>query len=127
MYQIKKKSDHLLVEFLDDFNFHMIQTIIRHVTLLKEYPDTNDIWLIGNYRADIRLGELEAMVREFQCGCPETATRSQTAVVVDEGLTHAIFELWIKGLRKRVAFDIQIFHSLADAEAWLGLEKSMVA
>ena len=62
MYEIRKERDHLLVEFLDDFDYLMVQTIIRHETMLKEYPDTNDIWLVGKHHANIRLGELEAMV-----------------------------------------------------------------
>jgi hypothetical protein len=127
MYNIEKNHDHLLVEFQEDFNYPMVQTIIHHETMLKEYPDTNDIWLIGKHRADIRLGELEKMVREFHCLCPTDATRTKTAIVVDEGLTGAILELWVNGLKKRVAFDIEIFHALDEAQAWLGVAESMVA
>jgi hypothetical protein len=127
MYEIKKENGHLLIEFQEDFNFHMVQTIIRHVTMLKEYPDTHDIWLIGKCRADIRLGELETMVREFQCLCPTDATRTQTAIVVEAGLTGAILELWVKALQNRVAFDIRIFQTLEEAEAWLAEKETMIA
>ena len=127
MYKIRKNDSHLRVEFKGDFNYPMIQTIIRHETMMKEYPDTNDIWLIGNHHADIRLGELETMVREFHCLCPTDATRTKTAVVMNEGLTRAIFELWVKGIQKRVAFDIEIFHTLDEAEEWLGVAEEQVA
>ncbi len=127
MYEITKNSDYLLVEFLENFNFPMIQTIFHHVTMLKEYPDTNDIWLIGKHRADIRLGELETMVREFHCLCPTDATRTRTAVVVNEGLTGAILELWVNALQKCVAFEMRIFHTLEGAEAWLGVVEAKVA
>ncbi len=127
MYEIRKERDHLLVEFLDNFDYPMVQTIIRHETMLKEYPDTNDIWLVGKHHANIRLGELESMVREFHCLCPTDATRTQTAVVVNEGLTGAILELWVNALQKRVAFDIKIFHTLDEAKAWLGVAESKVA
>ncbi len=127
MYEIRKNNSHLFVELQDDFDYPMIQTIIRHETMMKEYPHTNDIWLIGGHHADIRLGELETMVRDFHCHCPTDATRTKTAVVVNEGLTGAIFELWVKGIQKRVAFDIRIFHALDEAEEWLGLSESMVA
>jgi hypothetical protein len=127
MYEIRKERDHLLVEFQEDFNYPMVKTIIHHETMLKEYPDTNDIWLIGKHRADIRLGELEMMVREFHCLCPTDATRTKTAIVVDEGLTGAILELWVNGLKKRVAFDIKIFYALNEAQAWLGVAEYMVA
>ena len=55
MYRIEHNSDHLLVKFIDDFDFNTVEVIIHHLMLMKEYPDTNDIWLIGNHRADIRL------------------------------------------------------------------------
>ena len=127
MYEIRKNDSHLLVEFQGDFNYPMIQTIIRHETMMKEYPNTNDIWLVGKHHADIRLGELETMVREFHCLCPTDATRTKTAVVVNEGLTGAIFELWVKGIQKRVAFDIRIFTALDEAEAWMGVAVDQVA
>jgi hypothetical protein len=127
MYEIRKERDHLRVEFQEDFNYPMIKTIIHHETMLKEYPDTNDIWLVGKHRADIRLGELETMVREFHCLCPTDATRTKTAIVVDEGLTGAILEIWVNALQKRVTFDIKIFHTLDEAQEWLGVAESMVA
>jgi hypothetical protein len=127
MYEIRKERDHLRVEFQEDFNYPMIKTIIHHETMLKEYPDTNDIWLVGKHRADIRLGELETMVREFHCLCPADATRTKTAIVVDEGLTGAILEIWVNALQKRVTFDIKIFHTLDEAQEWLGVAESMVA
>jgi hypothetical protein len=127
MYEIRKERDHLRVEFQEDFNYPMIKTIIHHETMLKEYPDTNDIWLVGKHRADIRLGELETMVREFHCLCPTDATRTKTAIVVDEGLTGAILEIWVNALQKRVTFDIKIFHTHDEAQEWLGVAESMVA
>ena len=127
MYEIRKHDNHLLVEFLGDFNYPMVQTIIRHESMLKEYPDTNDIWLIGKHHADIRLGELEMMVREFIGLYPTDATRTKTAIVVNEGLSKAILELWVNGLQKHVAFDIKLFPTQEEAEAWLGIAKERVA
>jgi len=127
MYKIEANEDHLLVKFEGEFDFPIIQTIIRHETTLRQYPHTTDIWLIGKHHADIRLGELEKMVREFQCLCPTDATRTKTAVVVNEGLTGALLELWVNALQKRVAFDIRIFHTLDEAEDWLGVAEEKVA
>jgi len=127
MYTIETRNDHLLVRFEDDFNYPLIQTIMRHETMMHQYPHTNDIWHVGGHRANIRLGELESMVREFQCMCPTDATRTQTAVVVDEGLTGSILELFVSGLQKRVAFEIRTFQTLEDAQAWMGLTKQQVA
>jgi hypothetical protein len=127
MYRIEHNSDHLLVKFTDDFDCNMVEVIIHHLTMLREYPDTNDIWLIGNHRADIRLGEIETLVKQFHCHCPKDAARTKTALVVDEGLTGAIVELWANGLRSRVEFDIRIFGSLEEAREWLGAAEERVA
>jgi hypothetical protein len=127
MYNIEKNHDHLLVTFEEDFNFCMIQTIIHHLTGTKEYPDTNDIWIIGAHRADIRLGELELMVKEFKCRCPRDATRTKTAIVAEQGLTQAIIELWANALKKQVAFEIRIFSELEEAKEWMAVAHSMVA
>jgi len=51
----------------------------------------------------------------------------KTAIVVEEGLTKAIVQLWIKDLAAKVPFKIRIVHSLADAQKWLGVADSMVA
>lgn len=127
MYEIRKNNNHLRVEFKDDFDYPVIKAIIRHETMMKEYPDTNDIWLIGKHHANIRLSELDTMVQDFHCLCPTDSTRSKTAVVVNEGLTGAVLELWVNALKKRVAFEIQLFHTLDEAEDWLGLAKEQVA
>lgn len=127
MYSISRNDGYLMVKFSDNFDFSMIQTAIHHETMLKEYADTNDIWLIGGHRAEIRLGELEQLTNEFQCRCPSDATRTKTAVVVDEGLTGAIIELWVTGLKKQVTFEIEIFGALDEAERWLGIHEASVA
>ena len=127
MYTIHKNTDHLLIEFLEDFDYQMIRVLIHHVTRLREYPCTNDIWLIGAHHADIRLGELESMVRDFQCHCPRDTTRSKTAVVCEQGLTQSVIELWITATRKRVAFEIRLFRTLEEAQAWLGVAEDQVA
>jgi hypothetical protein len=127
MYKIHKNTDHLLVEFRQEFNYMMIKTIIHQETTMLEYPSTNDIWLIGSHRADIRLGELEPMANEFQSRCAKDATRTKTAIVVDAGLTGAVIELWVNALQKRVAFNIELFSSLDEAQTWMGVAKEQVA
>ena len=119
MYTITKNDGYLLVKFVDDFDFPVVHTAIHHETMMPEYADTNDIWLIGANRANICLGEMDLMVREFHCRCPRYARRSKTAVVVKEGLTGSIMDLWVSALRKRVAFEIEIFRTIDDAKEWL--------
>jgi hypothetical protein len=119
MYRITRNDGYLMVKFIDDFDFPMIQTAIRHETTMREYADTNDIWLIGDNHARIRLAEVEMLVSEFQTRCSRYERRSKTALVVDAGLTGAIMELLVDGLKKRVAFEVEIFRTLEDAKEWL--------
>ena len=123
MYRINRNDEYLLVQFIDDIDFSMIQAAIHHETMLREYADTNDIWLIGKNRIAIHLDEIETLVNEFQCRCPRDATRNKTAIVVDPGLTGAIIELLVNSLQKKVAFEIDIFRTLSDAKGWLGVNE----
>ncbi len=127
MYKIENNGGYLLVKFEEDFDYNTVSVIIRHVTMMKEYPSTNDLWMVGKHRAHIRLGELESMVREFHCHCPQDATRTKTAIVAKQGLTQSILELWVNAVRKKVSFDLQIFHALEEAEEWLGVAEPKVA
>lgn len=121
MYTIEENDDHILVKFEDSFDYPMARTVFRHLTGIRQYPHTNDIWVIGRHTADIRLGELENMVQEFQYACPAGAQRTKTAVVVAEGLTGAILELFVKAMQKRVSYKLRIFRTLEEAQAWLGV------
>jgi len=127
MYNISKNDGYLLVKFIHDFDFSMIQTAIYHETSMREYADTNDIWLIGENQAKICLGEIDLMVKDFQCLCPRDASRIKTAIVVNAGLTGSIIELFVHSLKKCVAFEIEIFRTLDDAKDWLGVSEVQVA
>ena len=126
MYKIDKRDGYLFVRFEANFDYNVVQAVIHHLTSIKEYPYTDDLWLIGGFRADIRLGELETMMREFHCHCPGEATRSKTAIVVDPGFTESVIELWVKATNKRVPFEMRVFHALADAQVWLAEVRLMV-
>lgn len=127
MYKIEKNKKHLRVRLTADFGYNEIRTIMHHVTMLPEYPETDDLWLIGEHRANIRLGELEAMVEDFLRHCPGDASQRRTAVVVEPGFTHAIMELWMKAVRKRAPFDMKMCDTEAEAETWLQTGNSKVA
>ena len=127
MYNIAKIDEYLLVEFMDDFDFSMIQTAIYHETSMCDYPDTNDIWLIGENRTKLCLSEIDLMVKDFQCRCPRDASRTKTAIVVSAGLTGSIIELFVHSLKKRLDFEIEIFRTLDAAEDWLRISESGVA
>ena len=127
MYKIENQDGYLLVKFEEDFDYNALKVIIHHVTMMQEYPCTNDLWMVGKHHAHIRLGELETMVREFHCLCPVDATRTKTAIVAEQGLTQSILELWVHAVRKKVSFDLQVFHTLDEAQEWLGVTESKVA
>ncbi|HEY5654131.1 MAG TPA: hypothetical protein VIR63_07180 [Pontiella sp.] len=121
MYDIEKKHNHLRVNFSEDFDYETIKRVIHHLTMIREYPHTNDLWIIGKHHAHIRLSELETMVKEFHCRCPKDATRTKTAVVAERSMTRSVLELWVNAVKKRVNFDLEVFHSLEEAESWLGV------
>lgn len=120
MYKIEKNSNYLQVKFNQDFDHGTIRKIIHHITRMEEYPHTNDLWIVGKHHANIRLHELETMVNEFQCRCPNHATRTKTAVVAERGQTRSILELWLNATQKRVSFELKLFHTLEEAKLWLG-------
>lgn len=70
MYSIVRSAGCLMMKFNMDFGFPMIRAIIHHETAMAEYPDTNDIWMIGAHRAGIHMGELESMVTNSTAGAP---------------------------------------------------------
>ena len=127
MYRVSRNEGYLMVKFIDDFDFPMVLTAVRHETTMKEYADTNDIWFIGKYRAGINHAELEQMVQAFACSCPRDAQRRKTAVVVDAGLTGSLVELWAHSLKQLVAFEIEIFRTLDEAKDWLGVHEAQLA
>ncbi len=127
MYGIKNIGDYLLVDFQIDFDYAMLKAIIYHETSLEEYPRTNDIWLVGDRRAQLCLGDLESMVQDFRTRCTKPMTRKKTAIVVDRGLTASIMKLWVIESKDRVPFELQVFNTLDEAENWLGIPRSKVA
>ena len=127
MYKIHELESHLRVELEDDFCFGTIRTIIHNVTSLSLYTSMDDIWLIGKHHASISLGDIEELVDDFRCLCSRSATRKKTAVVVDEGLTESMVQLWVEGVDKQLPFECSMFHTLAEAEEWLGVAASKVA
>ena len=126
MYSIQEDDGCLKVGFNSDFDCSTVQAIIHHETALPQYRSTNDIWVIGGHRARIRLGEIETMVREFQCRCTRDGNRTKTAIVVDQGFTHSIIELWVKAVLKKVPFEMRIFNDVEAAEVWLSESREQV-
>ncbi len=124
MYEIKKVKGTLRINFKRDFGLHAFRRAIHRITMMEEYPHTNDIWVIGKHHAHIKLNELETMAKEFLCHCPHNATRTKSAIVIEREMTLSIFKVWMNAVQKKVSFDLRIFHSLEEAEAWLGIAES---
>jgi len=71
----------------------------------------------------ITINDIEPMASAFNCMYPKGTSRQKTAVVVDQGLTEAIVLLWIRTLRKKVPFDLEVFHTIEKAKHWLGISE----
>jgi len=127
MYTISTNGNHIQVNFEADFTDQSLKAIIHHETTMPEYLRMNDIWLIGKHRSLIAMDDLESMASDFNCMCPQDASRKKTAIVVEPGLTEAIILLWIRALESKVPFELRVFHTLKEAEAWLGITESKVA
>ena len=63
MYNISRNDGYLMVKFIDDIDFSTILAAIHHETMLGDYADTNDIWLIGQCRVAIRDPEKQLLER----------------------------------------------------------------
>jgi hypothetical protein len=120
MYSISICENYLLVTFKADFDDNCVRVVIHHETQMPEYVRMNDIWLIDNHRALISMDEVDSLATEFRCMCPRNATRKKTAIVVNPGLTEAFAKIWVGKSEKRVPFELKIFHTLKEAEEWLG-------
>jgi hypothetical protein len=115
------------VEFNKDVDFKTLRLVVREKIFHAEYAGMDDIWLIGKHRAYISLAELQAIVDDIMRLCPEKTQRRKTAIVVDQGLTEAIFKLLSKGIERLFPFECRVFNTLEEAEEWLGVAKSKVA
>ena len=127
MYKITTHENHLLVTIKEDFSYNAIKAILHHEAGLPEYAGMNDIWLVGQHHALISLGDLETVVADFVRMCPANATRQKTAIVVDPGLTESIMRIWARGVDRQLQFECRVFHTMDEAEAWLGVAESKVA
>lgn len=126
MYSIQAYEDCLRIGFNGDFDCGTIHAIIHHETAMPQYRSTNDLWVIGGHHARIRLGEIDTMVREFHRRCTRDGDRTRTAIVVDEGFTHSIIELWVSAVLKKVPFEMRIFNDVEGAEEWLSESREQV-
>ena len=105
----------------------LLKNRVVKATIGRKYARMNDIWLIGKHRALLSIEDLVSMVADFKCMCPRNATRQKTAVVVEPGLTEAIVQLWIKEAENRIPFTCRVFHTIAEAEKWVGSSVPTVA
>ncbi len=119
MFTIHDCTDHLLIELHDDFDYRSLR-IMLHVMKLPEYRELNDIWLIGQHRALLRMNELDDIVNDVMLLYPENATRNKTALVIDSGITEAIADFLLDSGKNKLPFKMKIFHTLEEARKWLG-------
>lgn len=127
MYSIEKNSDRLYVTFEGDLDYSTIKQIIYGELAMPEFCELNDIWILGENRAHIRLGEIQTVIDDFSNFCPPEACDKKMAIVAQAGLTAAILELLADGLNKKLPFSCRMFRTLEAAEEWIGFATSQVA
>lgn len=127
MYTISDNTSHLLVEFEDDFNCHDLHMIFHQEILARGCSCMDIIFLVGRHHALIGMGELLSIVDDFGRLCHACANKRKTAVVVDQGLTESIMKLMADGIDRQHPIKSRIFHTMDEAQAWLGIADSMVA
>ena len=127
MYNMRKMEGCLAVEFKTSFDYGTLKTIMHNFVQIPEHPRLNELYLIGNHRARIRLGEIQAFVEDYGRLLPKPTRSKKIAMVVDEGLTEAIVGLMANGLEQRHAIKCRIFRTMEEAGEWLDLPSSQVA
>lgn len=127
MYSIEKNNDSLFVTFEDDFNYSTIKHILYDVLSMSGFSGLDVVWLVGNQRAHIRLGELQAIVEDFSRLCPMDTHDIKMAIVAEPGLPSAILELLADGLDRKLSFSCHTFTTRERAEEWIGIKESCVA
>ncbi len=119
MYTFQKNSDHMLVKFENDFDCAELTKLIQLATADREYPDTNDIWLVGPHHAVMSMGDLISIMDSFCSCCPQNCNQRRTAFVADHGTTEGFLGLMAKGMGRKLPFECRLFHTLAEAQEWL--------
>ncbi len=127
MYKISIEKECLLVQFNANFDYSTIKQVMYKEMTLPDFPRKNDLWLIGEHRADLRLGDIQKLVDDFSRLYPRNMGAKKTAIVVQAGLTAAILELLAKGMESRFPISCRIFASRKAAEEWLGASSRKIA
>lgn len=121
MYRIDRTKSFLQVQFKADFDYSTLKQLLYNELTLPEFSRLNDMWLIGKYRAHLRLGDVQSIVDDFGRLCPDEACQKKMAIVVKPGLTSAILQLMADSLDRRLPFACRVFDSQAVAEDWIGM------
>jgi hypothetical protein len=127
MFMIKKDEACLLVELRGDFDYSTVKQILYNETMTAEFGRMNDIWMIGNHHARLRLGDIQLLVDDFTRLFPRTVKCKKTAMVVAPGLTEAIIRLLANGIERSLMVSCRVFHTADDARQWLLAQNSQVA
>ena len=119
MYTFQRNKDHMLVKFENDFDRAELTSLIQLATADREYPATNDIWLVGPHHAVMSMGDLIGIMDSFCNCCPQNCSQRRTAFVANHGMTEGLLGLMAKDMGKRLPFECRLFHNLAEAQNWL--------
>lgn len=120
MYQVSRDEHCIMVELKQDFDYGILKEIIYNEIMISDAMHLHDIWLVGQHRAHLRLGELQNIVDDFRKLCPKGMRHKKSAIVVDPGLTEAILKLLADGIQMRLPITCRTFRAVDEARNWIG-------
>lgn len=118
MYNITSQKNYLLVRFTDEIRYSQIVAAIEELLAREDFPQWDDIWVFEGRLVDIRYEQLDTLIQAILSRYPMVASRSKTALVTATGFMAAIAEEFLR-LARILPYELQLFHSLEDAENWL--------
>ena len=120
MHTIDRVKDYLLVTLEGEATSHAFKSAIDEEFARDDYHVMNDVWQLGNCELSVQQDQLEDIVSHIQLIYPQSASRNKTAIVVSSGLSRAMAQFWAEHA-ELLPYEIQVFMSLEEAEAWVTL------
>ena len=118
MHTISKKSGHLLVTIEGDLTYQALKEAIEEELTRDDYANINDIWQFDNCVILVEHHQFKEIVNDLLQKYPQQVSRTKTALVASSGVSRAFMQIW-KEVTRALQYEIQIFMTLGEAEAWI--------
>lgn len=117
MHTLQKEKGYLLVTLEGEAKYQDFKNAIEEEMSRDDYPNMNDIWQL-NCILSIHHNQQEHIVNDILQRYPQQASRTKTAIVASSGVSRAMIQFWTEQA-EILPYEIQIFMSLQEAEAWI--------